>query len=269
MKDEGTVKTSASSSMLRQNSELKPHRIWNFSIPAWFVDMPDGTRFKTCPNAGACAQVCYARNGTYRFPGVLAAHTRNLQRYLDDRQQFIDDMITELRTRKFRPSGVPRTDLPVDNDEWMAQWAQGGGAAVRMHDAGDFFSRQYLDDWMTIAEWVPDVLFYAYTKEVSMTKARLAERGLPDNVRILFSTGGLEDHLIDPDVDRHADVFPDLEHIEDAGYQSQDASDLLAVTLPTTRIGIPANNIPQFNRKMNGRRFSELGRASFHKETQP
>ena len=58
--------------------------------------------------------------------------------------------------------------------------------------------------------------------------------------------------------DRHADVFPNEELMEAAGYTSQDASDLMAVLLPTNRIGIPANNIPHFNKKMAGRRFSEM-----------
>jgi len=78
------------------------------------------------------------------------------------------------------------------------------------------------------------------------------------NFRYLFSTGGREDDLIDNDTDRHADVFPSLEAITAAGYESQDANDLLAIALPTVRVGITANNIRHFNKKMNGRRFSEL-----------
>jgi hypothetical protein len=70
--------------------------------------------------------------------------------------------------------------------------------------------------------------------------------------------GGKEDHLIDKEVDRHADVFPDDVAILEAGYMNQDASDLLAITLPTTKIGIPANNIRHFNKKMSGRTFSAL-----------
>lgn len=55
-------------------------------------------------------------------------------------------------------------------------------------------------------------------------------------------------------------MFPTEEAIALAGYQSQEASDLLAILLNTTRIGIPANNIPHFNKKLDGRRFSEIGR---------
>lgn len=244
--------------MLRQNSELRPDRIWNWSIPAWFAVLSDGSRFTTCPHAGPCARFCYALNGTYAFRNVRAAHVANLERVLDDPNRWVEDMVVELQKRKYRPTGVPR-QVPVDRevlDGWVVEWLDAGGAAVRVHDAGDFFDDWYMVAWVNIARAVPDVLFYAYTKEVSMT--RRLEHLFPENFRVLFSLGGTEDHLVDPAVDRHADVFPSEGAIEAAGYLSQDASDLLAVLLPTTRVGIPANNIRAFNKKLAGRRFSEV-----------
>lgn len=244
------------SDLLRQNSELRKDRIWNYSIPAWYVTLPDGQRFMTCPNAGPCAQFCYARSGTYRFSNVLAAHTASLTRYLDDSREWIEALVQELQRHKFRPNNQPR-NLPIEGDAWLAEWARTGGAAVRIHDSGDFFNEQYVRDWLEIANRTPDVLFYAYTKEVTLFRS-IAEVDTTPNFRYLFSTGGLQDHLIDPDNDRHADVFPTLQAIEEAGYQSQDENDLLAVALPTPKVGITANNIRHFNKKMNGRRFSEL-----------
>jgi hypothetical protein len=70
--------------------------------------------------------------------------------------------------------------------------------------------------------------------------------------------GGKQDHLVDLENDRHAEVFPDDAAILDAGYVSQDASDLLAITLDSNKIGIPANNIRHFNKKIAGRTFGEL-----------
>jgi hypothetical protein len=70
--------------------------------------------------------------------------------------------------------------------------------------------------------------------------------------------GGKEDYLVDKEVDRHAEVFPDDAAILDAGYQNQDASDLLAITLPSNKIGIPANNIPHFNKKLAGKTFGAV-----------
>lgn len=243
--------------LFTQNSELKPHGIFNWTIPAWYVRRADGSIFKTCPNAGACAKVCYARNGTYRFSNVIAAHTRNLDLTLDHPLEWERQISEELLKRKYRPTGNAR-ELPeeiklADLDPWLTQWVNNGGKAVRVHDAGDFFAEWYLEAWLRVSESNPDILFYAYTKEVSMFRnvARF-----PDNFRYLFSTGGLEDHLIGND--RHADVFPTEEAIVSAGYTSQDANDLLAILLPTNKIGIPANNIPSFNKKLAGRRFSEI-----------
>lgn len=148
------------------------------------------------------------------------------------------------------PEGVELSD-----DCWLTTWIRNGGAAVRIHDSGDFYSEQYLYLWFAIAADNPKVLFYAYTKEVAMLKQH--GNKAPINFRWLYSTGGLQDHLITAD-DRRADVFPNDQVIKDAGYESQDASDLLAILLKTNLVGIPANNIKHFNKKIAGRRFSEL-----------
>jgi hypothetical protein len=86
----------------------------------------------------------------------------------------------------------------------------------------------------------------------------VVEPNCPENFRYLYSMGGKQDHLINKETDRHAEVFPDDAAILDAGYGNQDASDLLAITLPTNKIGIPANNIKHFNKKMARRTFGEL-----------
>lgn len=244
-------------SLLTQNSELKPHRIYNFAIPAWFVRL-DGKVFKTCPNAGACAQVCYARNGTYLFSNVLAAHTKNLRLTLDEPVLFRELINKELSHKRFKSTNQPRVmpeGTELTDDQWLQAWIRNGGAAVRVHDSGDFYSEVYLYLWFAIAADNPEVLFYAYTKEVAMLKEHGAKA--PTNFRWLYSTGGLQDNLI-TDNDRRADVFPDEQAIANAGYTSQDASDLLAILLDTNLVGIPANNIKHFNKKMAGKRFSEL-----------
>lgn len=243
--------------LLTQNSELKPHRIYNFAIPAWYVRL-DGEIFKTCPNAGACAKVCYARNGTYLFSNVLAAHTKNLRLTLDQPILFRAMINKELSHKRFKPTLQARQmpeGVELTDDRWLTAWIHNGGAAVRIHDSGDFYSEQYLYLWFAIAADNPQVLFYAYTKEVAMLKQHGNEA--PINFRWLYSTGGLQDDLITQD-DRRADVFPSEQAITDAGYTSQDATDLLAILLKTNLVGIPTNNIKHFNKKIAGRRFSEL-----------
>jgi hypothetical protein len=226
--------------LLSSNSELRPDGIYNWSIPALAAKLSNGTNIKTCPNAGACATVCYARNGTYNFSNVKGRHTRNLEYILEDPQGWFAQMLEEVSKPKMK------------------------GKHVRIHDAGDFFSQDYLEMWLKLARLVPEVTFYCYTKEVSMFKRVLAE-GCPNNFKYLFSMGGKEDHLIDKENDRHAEVFPDDAAILDAGYMNQDASDLLAITLPTNKIGIPQNNIPQFRKRLAGRTFGELQIEKTHK----
>jgi hypothetical protein len=247
-------------SLLTQNSELRPHLIWNWSIPALTAKLADGTRISTCPSAGICARLCYARSGTYMFSNVLAAHTRNLQMIIDDRDEWRRQMICELNEQRFTKRRAARV-LPIEReeiaDDWLRSWADSGAPAIRIHDSGDFFADWYLHLWLDIARANPRLLFYAYTKEITMLRSVSV---LPDNFRWLASTGGTQDNLIDENT-RHAEVFPTDDALTAAGYVSQSASDLLCVLLSTSRIGIPANNIKHFVKKMQGRTFSEIQRS--------
>jgi hypothetical protein len=219
--------------LLSQNSELRPEGIYNWTLPAFAIKLNNGENFNVCPNAGACASFCYARNGTYLFKNVRGRHIQNLEYILEEPKRWFTHMFNEVNQPKM------------------------ANKYIRIHDSGDFFSEAYLKMWLLIASLTPQVTFYCYTKEVSMFK-RVVEPNCPKNFRYLYSMGGKEDHLIDKEKDRHADVFPDDAAILDAGYGNQDASDLLAITLPTNKIGIPANNIKHFNKRMAGRTFSTL-----------
>lgn len=245
---------------LTQNREMKRDGVWNFTLPAWVVELPDGSHFNVCPNAGVCAKFCYARNGTYLFPKVRGKHLSNLL-LVRDNPDWVAEMAEELSHRRFYPKGVIREVPGLESADHLSvevqEWILSGGQAVRIHDSGDFFSREYLNGWIQLAEQFPAILFYAYTKEVAMLEEAMSEEGWPPNFLICYSMGGKQDHLIDPETMRHADVFPDLDAIDAAGYLSQHESDLLSVLLPTTRIGIPQNNIPHFSKKLAGRTFSE------------
>lgn len=250
--------------LLKQNSELKKDRIWNWTLPAWVTKLDDGRTVNVCPSAGACKDLCYARNGTYRFPKVLAAHQRNLKMTLDDADEWEAAMLAELSGHKFRPTGSPRFPEirdTLDLDAWTTRWCDDGGGAVRIHDSGDFYSEEYLAAWIRIAEQTDDVLFYAYTKEVQRVKAMMSTRPFPPNFKIVYSLGGTQDHLLDLDEDRHADVFPTLAEISGAGYTDQEDNDLLCVLLDTPRIGVSANNIPAFRNRMGGSTFGEIERS--------
>lgn len=217
--------------LLTQNSELKPLGVWNWSLPAWAGRLADGRAYNTCPSAGICRFVCYARNGTYRFPAVKAKHEANLTFVLDDPAGWEAAMNRELSAPRF-------------TNRW-----------IRIHDAGDFFSDEYTRAWLRIIRSHPRTMFYAYTKEVARFR-RLIEPDPPENFLWVYSYGGTQDTSLDPATDRVADVFPDENGITAAGWSSQEASDLLAVLGPRL-VGIPANRIPHFLSRLDGRRFSD------------
>jgi hypothetical protein len=216
--------------LLTQNRELRRIGVWNWTLPAWAGRLADGRTYNTCPSAGVCAQVCYARNGTYLFRGVRARHEANLAYVLDD----LDGWRRQMRDELAHPRHV--------------------GGNVRIHDAGDFFTDDYLSAWLHIIRLRPATRFYAYTKEIDRFR-RLVEPDPPANFRWVYSYGGRQDAAIDPASDRVADVFPDAVQLADAGYADQSDSDLLAVDGPPL-VGIPANNIRHFRRRQGDRSFS-------------
>ncbi len=217
--------------LLSSNSELAEERILNWSLPAWAGRLKDGRTYNTCPNAGVCRHACYALSGTYLFPNVRHRHEQNLAYVLDDLDRWHDHMCWELSRRKNRHS-----------------W-------VRIHDTGDFFSDNYTRAWLSVIRNTPEFGFYAYTKEVSRFR-RLVEPDCPGNFLYVYSYGGREDHLINPDRDRVADVFPDLASLEQAGFHDQAESDVLAVVGPRL-VGITSNNIPHLRRRQGDRSFRE------------
>jgi hypothetical protein len=213
------------------NRELKADGIFTWSLPALAAKLSTGKNMLVCPSAGVCANLCYARSGTYNFSNVKAAHTRNLELILDNPTEWKDRLNEELKGKRYQ-----------------------GGKSVRIHDSGDFFSSHYFESWLQIATENPHVFFYAYTKEVEMVK----RYQLPENFVIIFSMGGTQDHLVDKENDRHADVFPSMEALLEAGYTDQEESDLLAATLPTNKIGIVVNNIKHLVKRQGQESFGSL-----------
>lgn len=223
------------------NSDLARDGIWNWTIPALAARLPDGRTVRTCPAAGVCAQICYARNGSYNFSNVKAAHVRNLAFVVEDPEGWERAMTVELSHKRFI------------------------GKAVRVHDAGDYFSDDYVAAWLRIMRATPRTQFYSYTKEVDRFR-RLVEPGAPENFRWVYSLGGVQDHLLDLTRDRIADVFPTEEAIAEAGHHSQAASDLLSVFGPAP-VGMRANRIPQFQRRQGNRTLGEWQRETDRRKT--
>ena len=193
---------------LRQNKKIKESGtdnalVYNFGIPAF--RSKDGT--KTCPNAGACAAGCYAKQGAYRWSNVANAYEERLAlTKTDSFKLVIADEISKLLAKAQK---------------------QGKKLFIRIHDSGDFYSHEYLAKWVDIIDAFPWVTFYCYTKQIEMFKR--VKNELPDNFKVCFSFGGKQDHLIDITTDRHSTVFANKAMLDHYQYTDASKNDLVAI----------------------------------------
>jgi hypothetical protein len=200
------------------------------------VTLTNGERFNTCPNAGVCGAFCYAKAGTFQFRNVKRAHIEKLEWVLYRRDEWTELMINELAKPKY-----------------ISKY-------VRIHDAGDFFDRDYAERWLMIAKYTPKTIFYTYTKEVKLFKS--LEWALPSNFIVIYSYGGKQDHLIDPENDRHSDVFTDYDEMIQLGYNDIADDDKQAAIHPNKKVGLYRNNIPHIVKRMGNKRFSSYVKQS-------
>jgi hypothetical protein len=121
----------------------------------------------TCPGAGSCKVDCFAmKGGKVQFKAAWLSDGRILTYLLNDPTGFFTQLSSE-----------------ISKEESLGK--KGGYAVtIRWHDAGDFFSPEYLDLALNMAARHPDVKFYAYTK---MAGAALAKK--PANFIINWSEG--------------------------------------------------------------------------------
>ena len=185
--------------LLSQNSKMRKTgadvniRLFNFTLPA----LRSSTSLVTCPSAGVCAIGCYARMGAYRFSNVATKHESNLAASL--LSHFVEGILHDIDKVK--------------------------ASHVRIHDSGDFYSREYLNKWLTIMQARPNVQFYAYTKQILLFKGL----PLPINFTVIYSLGGKYDSLIDQARHRHSKVFESLEGLVAAGYADASSNDFVAL----------------------------------------
>ena len=142
----------------------------------------------TCPGAGKCKIYCYAMKGGYvQWKSVSLSQTKLLNFLINDPEGFKAKFAEELRSKAVR--GIRR----------------GKKILVRWHDAGDFFSPEYLNLAFQIAREFPEVEFYAYTK-----MANVAQGEKPANFKMNFSMGAKpeEEEQIDFSTTKHSTVIP-------------------------------------------------------------
>jgi Gene product 88 len=156
----------------------------------------------TCPGAGSCKVDCFAmKGGKVQFKAAWLSDGRILTYLLNDPDGFFNQLSAEIsKEEKLGDKG-------------------GYEVTIRWHDAGDFFSPEYLDMALKMAEKHPGVKFYAYTK---MANAALANK--PGNFIINWSEGA---HTSQEKQVKAAD--PELERTKNSRIVPTDAFDDLLV----------------------------------------
>jgi hypothetical protein len=142
----------------------------------------------TCPGAGACKTYCYAMKGGYvQWKASSMSQTKMLNFLVNDPDGFSQMLASEIAAaeKKFGKKGTK--------------------VIIRWHDAGDFFSPEYLDLAYNVARQFPDVDFYAYTKMASVAQANR-----PSNFKMNFSQGAhtSQEKKIDFTRTKHSKVVP-------------------------------------------------------------
>jgi len=155
-----------------EKSKTEGEIIYDLTLPALSgivvdEDTGDFVEITTCPGAGACQLFCYARKGGYvMFPASSMSAAQALNFLVNDPEGYTARVNQEIKTIKAK------------TDKAGVQFV------VRWHDAGDFFSKEYLDLAYGVAKSNPDVQFYAYTK-----MGDVATGAAPANFTMNFSSG--------------------------------------------------------------------------------
>jgi hypothetical protein len=152
---------------------------------------------KTCPGADKCLAWAQDNNGkrslvhgpNMEFRCFAACSEAMYSKVYDARQHNWDTIKRLLRQFSVGNAGKFVADDIVAN---MTKNTK----LVRIHESGDFYSADYFAMWMHVARLLPELTFYAYSKNLPMILEYGLEN-LPKNFHLTASKGGKFDYLID------------------------------------------------------------------------
>ena len=135
--------------MSSQNKAMKDVLIWN--LPAKL------TCYKPSP---LCAKHCYAMATENRWPNATKCRFDNLKSTKDI--NFVDNLICVIRSEV------------IKNKKFNGH--------VRIHESGDFYNQEYLDNWIAVANYFKEIKFLAFTKSF-----KLDFGNKPSNLELVMS----------------------------------------------------------------------------------
>lgn len=180
-----------------QHSDGSTSIFYNIGLPALVGLAYDEERntfiiINTCPGAGECKTYCYAMKGGYvQWKAVSLSQTRILNFLYNDPSGFMEQLSREIDAER------RKADAKQERTKVTIRW----------HDAGDFFSPEYLDLAYKLAATHPTVDFYAYTKIADVAGST---QNRPPNFMINFSMGArkAEQRRVDFGITKHSSVVP-------------------------------------------------------------
>jgi len=178
--------TTPPKSIINQNEKIKksgmPNEfVYKTGIPAYrgiVFDIKSNKFYfiNTCPGAGQCAIICYARKGRYiQYSNAYDSMTRRLNYLLNFPEKYEEQMYEELKEKC------------EEHDAYVGYKPK---VIVRWNDSGDFFARKYVEISDSVMKRLKregyNIESYAYTK-------------IPDikdsSINTTFSIGGKESNL--------------------------------------------------------------------------
>ena len=151
----------------------------------------------TCPGAGSCQLVCYARKGFYGMnDGKVLKLIQRLNLLMNEPEEYYHMIIDELGPLAYKLKRQGRREGTKPQ------------LVIRWNDAGDFFSQKYFDIALKVTEDLLDdgfnVKSYAYTKQAKFVN--LASEKFIMN----FSKGSAPKELrqVDLEKTKYSDIIP-------------------------------------------------------------
>lgn len=129
----------------------------------------------TCPLATKnCVSLCYAKKAERMYPTVRSRRSQNLEMSLQE--DFVNNMIEQI-------------EFDMNRKKY-----KGKNILFRIHEAGDFYSQEYTEKWVKIANHFKDqnITFMAYTKSLPFV-AKVWEKFGRENTNIVFKSSIWDD----------------------------------------------------------------------------
>ena len=203
-------KANAKTEALKQVEELKPYLEGKRKI--YSLDLLSGY---SCPFAEKCLSKATVDKATGKRK--IKDGTKTEFRCFSASQEV--QYTNVYNSRKHNYDMLKGASSQLEMNRMLSNALPSDAGIVRIHVAGDFFNRDYMLSWMTLAECNPNTLFYAYTKSLTYWLELEDYYNSNNNFVLTASFGGREDGLIEKHSLRYAKVVFSEAEAENLGLE--------------------------------------------------